>query len=105
MPSDMPGTLSDDDAVALASILIVGEDGPGPVPNFSLVRVVGCLTAGPDGDWILTQGTEPERARNGESSLAEAETMAAVPLGTRTFGLMDVSYLEPEGRSKIRRCL
>ena len=120
MPADTPGVLSEDDVVSLtsfllsengfpagsdrlepradrlASILIVGKNGPGPVPDFSLVRVVGCLTEGPDEDWMLTHGTEPVRTRDGEASVAEAEAMADAPLGTQTFGLMDAAYLEPE---------
>ena len=122
MPSDQPGSLSGDEVAALtgflllangvpagsdrlepdpdllARILIVGEEGPGPVPNFSLVQVVGCLSSGPDSDWILTHGTEPVRARDGGGSLdeAEARALAGVPLGTRAFGLMDAAYLRPE---------
>lgn len=122
MPSDEPGLLSGDEVAALtgfllsangvpagsdllesdpdllARILIVGEDGPGPVPNFSLVQVVGCLSSGPDSDWVLTHGIEPVRARDGGGSLdeADARALAGVPLGTRAFGLMDAAYLRPE---------
>lgn len=71
MPFDDPATLPDDiylDSVAfilqyngfpageldldperLADVRIQGRDGPGPVPSFSLVQVVGCLAADPDG--------------------------------------------------------
>ena len=37
----------------LKGILIEGRDGPEPVPNFALVRVVGCLTRGPDSTWVV----------------------------------------------------
>ena len=119
MPGDLPGSLSEDQAVdltgfllaangvpagseplepdpeLLAGILIFGEDGPGPVPNFSMVQVVGCLSK-VDGDWVLARGTEPSRARDGAASAAEAEAMAGVALGAHTLELMDASYLEPE---------
>jgi len=122
MPSDQPGSLSGDEVAALtgfvlsangvpagserlesapdliAHILIVGEDGPGPVPDFSLVQVVGCLSTGPDEDWVLTRGTEPVRARDGGGAVdeADARALAGVPLGTQAFGLMDAAYLRPE---------
>ena len=122
MPSDEPGSLSGDEVAALigfvlsangmpagsdllesepnllASILIVGKDGPGPVPNFSLVQVVGCLSSGPESEWVLTRGTEPVRPPDGGGSVgaAEARALAGVPLGTQAFGLMDAAYWRPE---------
>jgi len=33
-----------------------------PVGDFSYVEVVGCLTAGPDGTWMLTHASEPTAA-------------------------------------------
>jgi hypothetical protein len=124
MPSDEPGSLSGDEVAALigfvlsangvpagsdllepdptllASILIVGEDGPGPVPNFSLVRVVGCLSRGPGAAWGLTRGTEPVRAVDGGGAVddadAEARALVGAPLGTQTFGLIDAAYLRPD---------
>jgi mono/diheme cytochrome c family protein len=118
MPSDMPGILSEGDALALtsfllsmngfptgpvqldaarlASVLIVDEDGPGSVPNFSLVRVVGCLRQRPDGEWELADATAPERSRSGDISSAEAEAMAERAFGVETYELMDASYARPE---------
>ena len=122
MPSDEPGSLSGDEVAALtgfvlsangapagserlesdpdllAGILIVGEDGPGPVPNFSLVQVVGCLSIRSDSGWVLTHGTEPVRVRDGGGSVdeADASALAGVPLGTQAFGLIDAAYLRPE---------
>ena len=119
MPGDFPGSLSEDQAVdltgfllqanglpagseplepdpsLLARIMIFGKDGPGPVPNFSMVQVVGCLSR-VDGDWVLAQGTEPLRTRDGAASAAEAEAVARVALGSDTLELMDAAYLEPE---------
>ena len=120
MPGDLPGSLSDEQSVDLTSfllaanrappgtspleptaevlegILIVGEDGPGPVPNFSMVQVVGCLVT-VDDDWVLTHGTEPSRARASAASAAAAEAMAEMPLGANTIELMDAAYVKPDG--------
>ena len=119
MPGDFPGSLSEDQAVdltgfllqanglpagseplepdprLLAGIMIFGKDGPGSVPNFSMVQVVGCLSR-VDGDWVLAHGTEPSRTRDGAASAEDAAAMAGVALGSHTLELMDASYLEPE---------
>ena len=118
MPFDDPATLTDDvylDSVAyilqyngfpageadldperLAGIRIQGRDGPGPVPSFALVQVVGCLTAAAGGDWMLTGSTEAVRTRDPAAS--DAEALAALAeegaSGTATFSLMSV-YPDP----------
>lgn len=117
MPFDDPATLPDDiylDSVAyillyngfpageldldperLADIRIQGRDGPGPVPSFSLVQVVGCLSPDADGDWMLTGGTEAVRTRDPAASDAEAlAVLADRPTGSATFSLMSV-YPDP----------
>jgi hypothetical protein len=87
-------------AEQLAGILIVGKEGPGgPVPNFSLVQVAGCLTQAADSSWVLTGGTEPVRARDpGESSPADLNTAGSKPPGTNVFRLMDL----PRGREAFK---
>ena len=117
MPFDDPGTLGDDaylDSIAyllefngfppgsralradgLAAIRIEGRDGPGPVPSFALVRVMGCLTRGPDGDWMLTRSTAAVRTRDPSGSPPdELRAYGAQPLGDRTFTLMS-AYPDP----------
>ena len=79
----------------LEHVVIIGEGGPGPVPNFSMVQVVGCLTS-VDDDWMLTHGTEPSRTRDAAASVGAAEAMAEVDLGAHTMELMDAAYLQPE---------
>jgi quinoprotein glucose dehydrogenase len=75
----------------LARVLVVGREGPGgPVPNFSLVRVVGCLSQA-DKAWVLTNGTEPARVKDpGASSPSDLSAAGAKPLGTQVFTLLDV---------------
>ena len=115
MPSDAPGSLTDRvyldivtylleasgfpagaselrlDPELLASILVVGKRGPGgPVPNFSLVQVIGCLTQNAGNAWMLTRSTEPVRARNsGDSQPTDVKPLDAKPLGTLVFRLLD----------------
>jgi quinoprotein glucose dehydrogenase len=76
----------------LAGILVVGKGGPGgPVPNFSLVLVVGCLAKGADSSWRLTNATEPVRTREvGDSSPASLKAMESRPLGSHGFRILDV---------------
>jgi hypothetical protein len=85
MPGDDPGTLSDQqylDVLAfvlkkngfpegrkelstamLATILIMGRDGPAPLPNGAFVQTVGCLTKVAEGSWKLTKATPLVRSR------------------------------------------
>ena len=76
----------------LTNILIVQQDGPGvPVPNFSLVMVVGCLTQGAGDGWMLMNSTDPVRTRDpGDSAPVELRVSETEPLGRRTFRLLDV---------------
>ena len=117
MPFDDPATLRDDaylDTVAyilqfngfpagglelteegLADIRIEGREGPGKVPSFALVQVVGCLAQGPDDSWMLTSSTAAVRTRDPSGSNAEElRALEARPLGTQTFTLMSV-YPDP----------
>jgi mono/diheme cytochrome c family protein len=114
MPSDRPGSLSDESylavmaailqangfpagpealtaGAALSSIHIEGKNGPAQVPNYTMVQVFGCLDQGPGNTWMLTRGTQPVRSRNPEPSTGAALAAAqqAAP-GGLTFRLMNV---------------
>ena len=84
----------------LASIAIVEKSGPGgPVPNFSLVQIVGCLTQGANKAWMLTNGTEPTRtADSADSPAADLTASASMPLGKGAFRLLDYPALGRETR-------
>ena len=84
----------------LASIAVVEKGGPGgPVPNFSLVQVVGCLTQGANKAWILTHGSEPGRTtESGDSAPAELTASASAPLGTGALRLLDYPALGRQTR-------
>lgn len=97
-----PAGAGDLDPERLADIRIQGRDGPGPVPSFSLVQVVGCLEASPDGGWMLTGSTEAVRTRDpAASDAATLGTLAERRFGEATFGLMSV-YPDPTEHSGHR---
>jgi len=78
------------------SIRVEGRSGPEPVPNFALVRVIGCLAAGPGTDWTVTNGSPPARTRNPAASTdEELKGSEATVLGSATLRLMNV-YPRPE---------
>jgi hypothetical protein len=80
----------------MSTIRVEGRNGPEPAPNFSLVRVVGCLGAGPGTDWTVTNGSAPARTRDPAASTGEElRGSEATALGSATFRLMNV-YPRPE---------
>jgi hypothetical protein len=79
---------------SLARILLVGKDGPKPLPTNALVASVGCLSAGANDSWTLTSATEPVRTKVAESASPEEIASAAVlPLGTQRFRLTNTDTL------------
>ena len=80
----------------LTTVRVEGEDGPGVVPNFALVRVVGCLGGDESGGWLLSAASDEERAADPTPSSGEAFTEAQdIPLGDRAFKLLYV-FPSPE---------
>jgi mono/diheme cytochrome c family protein len=69
---------------------------PPPVGDFSYVEVVGCLTAGPDNTWMLTNAGEPASVvLTGASPGAPADLDSRM-LGTQAFRLLDAMAYSPE---------
>jgi mono/diheme cytochrome c family protein len=68
---------------------------PPPIGDFSYVEVVGCLTAGPENTWMLTQGSEPVVAVP-TASTPSPPAAAAKPLGTQTIRLLDAMAYAPD---------
>ncbi len=76
---------------AIKNIRIIGQDGSDRVPDFALVRTVGCLIRRGDAQWILADATEPVRTRNpAGSSDAELKSSEAAAAGGRTFQLLNI---------------
>jgi mono/diheme cytochrome c family protein len=69
---------------------------PPPVGDFSYVEVVGCLTAGPQNTWMLTQASAPVVAAAVAASAPSASAPAATALGTGTFHLLDAMAYAPD---------
>jgi cytochrome c5 len=79
---------------ALPKIRFVGQDGPKPLPNNTLVQVVGCLTPNGESEWGLTKATSPSRTRQGtETSPEELKKSTAKPLGSLQFNLQNFSRI------------
>lgn len=94
--NDFPAGREELRAETIGSIRVEGRSGPEPVPNFALVRVVGCLGAGPGTDWTMTNGSAPVRTRDPAASTGEElKGSEAAALGSATFRLMNV-YPRPE---------
>lgn len=74
-----PDELTKESAVG---VQIIAKNGPGELPNGTLVRLVGCLVGKEGSAWSLNNATAPERPNPG----ADAND-ATRPLGTRTFQL------------------
>jgi cytochrome c5 len=89
--NDFPAGERELTAGSLSGILLVGPNGPQPLPSGALVRVVGCLSRNPARDWILTRTSELARART-DNEITPAEVTAAGSLaqGGPTFTLQNV---------------
>jgi len=118
MPRDNPGSLSEDAYLAvLAHILqvnrfpsggreltteavkntlLVGSDGPKPLPSNALVQAIGCLEQSSSNVWTLTKATEPVRARKGDEITAdEVKDSLTRALGSLTFRLPNATSFRP----------
>ena len=81
-------------APVLGRTLLVGKDGPKPLPSSSQVGVVGCLTLEVGTGWFLKGAVEPFRIVDGfEITAAEVEEARRMPLGDLLFRLQDATDL------------
>lgn len=70
--------------------LLVGKDGPRPLPTNAQVQLIGCFRSG-----TLTRATEPVRTRDPLHSTAEElQKSAKRPLGTQTIRLQNLDDLD-----------
>jgi len=82
----------------MASVRVESRDGPGEVPDFSLVEVRGCLSEDA-GRWIVTQGTDLVRTRDPLVSSAERlAELAGRSLGSATYELV---YVYPAPTAQV----
>jgi mono/diheme cytochrome c family protein len=78
----------------LKAVRFVDKGGPQPLPNLSLVRLVGCLTPAAKGGWTLTAATEPVRDNAGLATTPEElRASAEAAPGTGAFELQNLEFL------------
>jgi hypothetical protein len=83
----------------LASIQLVGMDGPQPLPTNAAIQAVGCLTPGANKTWELTNATSFARTRQlTESAPEESKAAAAVQPGSRNVPLQILEDSGPAAR-------
>jgi quinoprotein glucose dehydrogenase len=90
------------DADTLENIQIVRKGVTQVVSNFSVVRVVGCLTAGANNSWMLNDATEPVLSRDQPSTVEELKRAENLTAGKQTFRLVNVNGFHPEQYSSHR---
>lgn len=81
------------DTSMLRAIGIERKDGPKPLPNYSMVQIVGCMAQEGD-NWVLTNAGTPLRNRNSDKTTAdELKAAQTRPLGAMTFRLQNLAML------------
>ncbi len=124
MPADNPGTLHETaylDVLAymlqmneippgtkqltadmLGSTLLVGKDGPKPLPTSAQVVVAGCVTLDSGNGWFLTHATEPARTLTPwQISADELKSAQEQPLGGHLFRLQSITEVPGFDRDKL----
>jgi mono/diheme cytochrome c family protein len=84
------------DVDTLENIQVVRKGAAQVVSNFSVVRVVGCLTAGPNNTWTLSNTTDPVLSRDQASTPEELKRAEALPSGKQTYRLVSVAGFNPQ---------
>jgi len=75
----------------LSGVYVEGDEGRDVVPNFALVRVVGCLAGSAADGWTLNSASPEARSSEPTPSIdAELAEVEATTLGDRSFNLMYV---------------
>jgi mono/diheme cytochrome c family protein len=81
-------------AGAVTSTLLVGKDGPKPLPTSAQVEVVGCLTLDSSDGWLVTQASEPVRTLDPfEPSTEETTRAKSKPFGDQLFRLQNITEI------------
>jgi mono/diheme cytochrome c family protein len=80
--NDLPAGSKELTRESAAGVQIIDKNGPGELPNGTLIRVVGCLAKKEGGGWILNSATAPERPNPSTDANDSSR-----PLGTRSYEL------------------
>lgn len=87
------------DPDTLENIQIVRKGAVQVVSNFSVVRVVGCLTQGSNNTWNLINTTDPVLSRDQASTPEELKRAQSLPPGQENFRLVNVAGFNPQQNS------
>jgi mono/diheme cytochrome c family protein len=94
--NDFPAGGEELKAEDLQGVSVVGKGGSEPVPDFSLVQIVGCLVHNDSNDtWVVTNASEPVRATHPQGEAEELKAATAKPLGSGTVELMTSASHDP----------
>jgi mono/diheme cytochrome c family protein len=95
--NEFPAGAAELTADTLEGVQVMAKEGPQPVPDFSLVTVVGCLYEEPVGTWRMKDASEPVRTRNPRESTPEEDAAAAAKApGAGGFRLLDTRNFPKE---------
>jgi hypothetical protein len=101
--NEIPAGAQELTPAAAANIQVVGKNGPAPVPDGSLIEVVGCLVQNESNAWSLTHASEPVRTRDVDNTDGiDTRALSEKPLGTLTFGLPDANFYKPQNHRDHR---
>jgi S-disulfanyl-L-cysteine oxidoreductase SoxD len=88
----LPAGSQDLSADILGTTLLVGKDGPKPLPSSAQVEVVGCMTLDTGNGWFLTSAGEPTRTLDAFTiSPEELKAAATRPPGGFVFRLENLA--------------
>jgi mono/diheme cytochrome c family protein len=80
-------------ADTVKTTLLVGPDGPKPLPTNASIQAVGCMTAAAGNTWTLTSASDAARTRTEtETSPEDLKAARSQPLGTATFHLQNLDF-------------
>ena len=80
---------------SIPTVILVGKDGPRPLPDESTAITIGCFTGNGDA-WTLTRAVPPGRANDTETTTpAELKKSDDRPLGDMTIKLSNVDDFKP----------
>ncbi|HEY7391487.1 MAG TPA: cytochrome c [Bryobacteraceae bacterium] len=78
----------------IADTLLVGKDGPQPLPTGAQVSAIGCLTLDTGNGWFLTHSSEPARTFDTfQTAPEELKEAATKSLGDQLFRLANIDEL------------
>jgi len=92
--NDLPAGPKELTPETLANTLLVGKNGPQPLPSSAQVEVVGCMTEDSGNGWFLTGASEPARTLDAfQIAPAELKNARDKALGGLVFRLANLGDL------------